>query len=167
MCRRVPNHFTGMLKNWSLHQACNFWLYISLDLAYILSGFNSSFLSKCVSLALRSWSPDHPESHLKYMGIPIQVACLAFLWVERGRTDMVVWLWTPWDPLPAAWTQLLPSPGCWDVLSGESTDTACKRRTAADRCSDFSRRSKGLNWESQKLWELWRRGCPAVLSECR
>lgn len=46
---------------------------------------------------------------------------------------MVVGLCTPWNPLPATWAQLLPSCGCCNVLLGESRNTACKSRTAADR----------------------------------
>lgn len=70
---------------------------------------------------------------------------------------------------PPGTLHLQPGLSCCPVLAAQTcldhTDTACKRRAAADRCIDFSRAERNLT-ENQKPWELWRKRSLAVLSEC-
>lgn len=94
---------------------------------------------------------------LKYMGIPIQDAS----WLSSGWTEEVWTWWCLCEYHGILYLQLGLS--CCPVLaagmSSQERDTACKKRTSADRWNDFSWKRKILKCESQKLWELLR-GCP-------
>lgn len=128
--------FPGMLKNWWLHHACNFQLYIILDLAYILCGFNASFFSLCISYhqglcLLVTWKAFEEYGHLH----PGCMTCFPLGGERKDRPSS--------SDDPPGTLHLQPGLSCCPVLAAQMCsdcmDTACKRRVAADKCIGFSR----------------------------
>lgn len=151
--------FPGMLKNWCLHHICN-----------------SSYISLWIWLKILVVST-HPSSHCVFQHQGLCLLAIRKAFEEYGHLHPDCMTGFPLGGErkdrpsssndPPGTLHLHPGLSCCPVPAAQTRsdrmDTACKRWAATDRYIDFSRAERNL---TQKLWQLWRRLCLTVLSEC-